>query len=84
MALRIQEIIKFYDFGNSLLTAHPNTIYTLGVNTTGGTPEKKASRHVTLVVTTILFSLNNRKFNCFYTISTHILIQSLYTDVYKI
>jgi hypothetical protein len=30
----IQEIIKFYYFGNSLLTAHSNTIYTLAVNTT--------------------------------------------------
>jgi hypothetical protein len=53
----IQEIIKFYYFGNSLLTAHSNTIYTLAVNTTGGTPEEKASRHVTLVGTTNVFSL---------------------------
>jgi NifU-like protein involved in Fe-S cluster formation len=29
----ITEIIKFYYFGNSLLTAHSNTIYTLAVNT---------------------------------------------------
>ncbi len=76
-SLGIQEIIKFYYFGNSLLSAHPTTIYTLAVNTTGGTPEKNASMHVTLVGTTILFSVNNRKFNCFYTISTHILIQGL-------
>jgi hypothetical protein len=53
----IQEIIKFYYFGNSLLSVHPNTIYTWTVNTTGGTPEKKASRHATLVGTTILFLL---------------------------
>jgi hypothetical protein len=33
------------------------TIYTLAVNTTGGTPEEKASRHVTLVGTTNVFSL---------------------------
>jgi hypothetical protein len=39
------------------LTAHSNTIYTLAVNTTGGTPEEKASRHVTLVGTTNVFSL---------------------------
>jgi hypothetical protein len=36
------------------------------VNTTGSTPEEKVSRHVTLVGTTILFSLNYRKFNCSY------------------
>jgi hypothetical protein len=62
----LHEIIKFYYFGiNSLLTAHSNTIYTLAVNTTGGTPEEKASRHVTLVGTTNMFTLNYRKFNCF-------------------
>jgi hypothetical protein len=33
------------------------------MNTTGGTPEEKAYRHATRVVTTIVFSLNNRKFN---------------------
>jgi chloramphenicol 3-O-phosphotransferase len=34
-----------YYFGiNSLLTAHSNTIYTLAVNTTGGTPEEKEAK----------------------------------------
>ena len=71
-------------FGNSLFTAHSNTIYTLAVNTTGGTPEEKASRDVTLVGTTIVFSLNYRKFNCFYTISTHFNtrpIKQMFTEV---
>jgi hypothetical protein len=50
--------VMIYYFGiNSLLTAHSNTIYTLAVNTTGGTPEEKPSRHVTLVRTTNVFSL---------------------------
>ena len=49
----------------------PNTIYTLAVNTTGGTLEEKASRHVTLVGTTNVFSLNYRKFNCFTLFNTY-------------
>ena len=67
-------MLALRDTGNhkiSLLTAHSNTIYTLAVNTTCSTPEEKACRHVTLVGATIVFSLNYRKFNCFYTISTH-------------
>jgi hypothetical protein len=48
----------------SLLTAHSNTIYTLAVNTTGGTPGEKASRHVTLVGTTNVFSFYNIKECC--------------------
>jgi hypothetical protein len=47
--------------------------YTLAVNTTGGTPEEKASRHVTLVGTTNVFSLNYRKLIQHYNVCLFIL-----------